>query len=80
MKGQNNILFIYILLSEGHILDCDIKTFLPSSRTLKNMIVNNLILIERLKISRIKIIKTVNILLGDIKIPDLTVYKTGHDI
>ena len=44
------------------------------------MIVNDLILIERLKISKIKIIKTVNILLGDIKIPDLTIYKTGYDI
>ena len=44
------------------------------------MIVNNLNLIERLKINRIKTIKIVNILLGDINISDLTTYTTGYDI
>ena len=72
--------FMYILLSEGRILDCDIIIIFPSSRTLMNMIVVNLNLIERLKINRIKKIKTVNILLGDIQIPDLTTYTTGYDI
>ena len=80
MKGQHDILFMYILLSKGRILDCDIIIIFPSSTTLKNMIVNNLNLIERLKIDRIKTIKTVNIILGDIKLSDLTTYTTGYDI
>ena len=73
MKGTCNILFVYILLCNRDILDCENKNPSSSSKTLKNVILCNLNLIKRLRINRIETIKGCeNTTGGDTKIPDLT--------